>query len=530
MQFFMAMLPIIVLFLLIVVFRRSVVTSVAGALALLLGVALWWGIDGLHVGVASLRGAFVALEIIAVIVSALIIIETIRRQGLLEPIQSLLVKITGDYRVQVVLVAVALMSFLEGVAGFGAPIIITVPILMALGIKPLHAVVLALAGNTLPVAFGSIGLPITYSIGGVLETLTTDHAAITSGVITLVAGLNIGFSILLVLLISGLAVILRRGKLRQIWEFIPFAVVGGLAVSVPAFLVAVTLGPELPSIIGGLVGMIIIGLLAHYRILLPHSAKIAQRQEVNQGNLPIKHALVRALAPYILLITVLLLLRLPFLGIGEHIQDITIGTDALFGTSIAYSFAPLYATPVILLICALITLMFSWKRIGQPRKLLGDVARRVRRPALALLLILIFVQIFIYSDVSTVGLSMPTVIATVLSDWTGMLWPFFAPFVGAFGAFLAGSTTVSNLIFVGLQYDVAETLGLSAIILVSLQMLGATLGNMMALHNIVAALTVAGLDEKRAYEPLRINVWILLVLLSVAGLVGLLLVAVNSAG
>ena len=531
MEFFIALLPILVLIVLIVGFKQSVVMSAGVALTTLVLAGFWWGMQIDTMAAASLRGLFIATEIILIVFSALLIVEVIKRQGLFRPIQKLFSQISPDYRIQAIIIAFALVYFIEGAAGFGTPAIVVVPVLMALGFKPVHAVALALIGDTIPVSFGAVGLPITFGVDSVIQGLTADASVVTDQVIKTVAYLNVLFSTLLAVVIAGVAVFLRKDTFANFLAVVPFAIVSGVIVSSIALITALFVGPELPSILGGLIGLFIVSFLAKHSLFapkkvlaLPHEdsaiglQKEAPPQEMSSGR-----ALWRSLYPYVLLISLLILTRVPFFRVGEALQAIALSTSQLLGADITYTIAPLYSAASLLLLSALLTLFLARSRIDSTLDSIKTVLRRTARPYAALFLVLAFVQIFIFSEVAGSNSAMPVVIAEVISSSAGMFWPFVVPFVGALGSFLAGSATVSNLIFSGFQYDIALALDLSPSLLLSLQTIGASSGNMIALHNIVAALAIAGISEKQSHRVIRSNIVPLLILLTTAGLLGLLL-------
>lgn len=528
MYFWLAIAPILVLIISIAGFKKSVIFSAALALMSVLFTSWLWGTDLPSVLGASVRGFFVASEIILIVFSALIIVEVIKRQGLFEPIKDMIARISSDYRAQAIIICFALVYFIEGVAGFGTPAIVAVPLLMTLGFKPLHAVALSLIGDTIPVSFGAIGLPITFGVGSVLESITPQSGEITAQVITQVAWLNVVASVLLALLIVAVAVILNKGRIKHIAEYVPFAIVSGLVVSGFALLTALFIGPELPSVIGGVFGVFVIGLLARHNFLLPPpsaemslSAPASTRDNTSASSKNSSGSTVgvlwRALYPYLLLIGLLVITRLPYFSIGEYFRKVALRSDSLLGSTVQYSYEPFYAAASILFLVAMLSIFFSRKYIANRKELFGHVAQKVKRPYLALILVLVFVQIFIFSSEGIQGISMPAVIAASISDLTGNLWPFFAPFIGALGSFLSGSATVSNLIFSGLSYDIAVSSNLSAVHLLSVQTIGASVGNMIALHNIVAALAIAGLSESQAHEVIKANALPALILLICIG-------------
>lgn len=526
MDFLLALTPIIVLLVFILVFRKSVIFSATATLLTALAISLYRGVEAVTISAAALRGAFVATEIILIIFGALVMLYAVRSRGLLDQIKILFTNLTNDYRVHVLLVSFGIIYFFEGVAGFGTPAIVAVPLFIALGFKPLWAVALALVADTIPVSFGAIGLPISFGIGSVIEPLTNNATEITNSVAVIVAIINIVLSTLLAYVLVAIAVRQRGGSIHHFTEFIPFATLSALAVSLPAVGAALLFGPELPSVIGGLFGVVIISLLAHHRIGLPKDAadQHITTKELRAEDRRIARAdrkLLKSLSPYGLLVTLLVITRIPYIPIGEWLRSISIGTPSLLDSTVPYTIAPFYSAAFILLICAVFTLAISFRHV-HPKVVILDALKSISRPYAALLLVLMFVQIFIYSA-PLGGDSMPVIIAQTISGISGNFWPLIAPFIGALGAFISGSATVSNVIFSGLQYDIAASSGLHIASMLSLQTIGASLGNMIALHNIIAALTIAGVSEHYSHHIVRNNLPPLAILVSTVGVIGLII-------
>jgi len=527
MLFVVALLPILVLISFVLVLKRSVVFSATAALITAVIAAIYWGVSTQVLFAASARGLFVATEIILIIIGALIMVKAVQSRGLFKQLEILITSLSSDYRVQTMMVSFGVVYFIEGVAGFGTPAIVAVPLFMALGFRAVSAVTLTLIADSIPVSFGAIGLPITFGVGSVVDTIATDPQSVTSQVVFVTAAINVFMSVLLALLLTATVIRLKNGKIKAFIEFVPFAVISGLAVGIPSFIIAISFGPELPSVVGGLVGLFIIGLLAHHNIGIPKDAAQVEldNKELKIENRQILHAdkaIYKSLSPYVLLIVLLVLSRLPYLPIGDWLRSVRFGSDSLLGSQITYFIAPLYSTAAILLICAAFTVAVSWRHMESPKNTIIGVLKSVLRPFAALLLVLVFVQIFIYSGTDLRD-SMPLLLAQNISSFSGSYWPFVAPFIGALGAFISGSATVSNLIFSGLQYDIAVAAGLPAYIMLSIQTVGASIGNMIALHNIVAALTIAGVTEHYSHRIIKNNLTPAAVLLVAAGSIGLLL-------
>jgi lactate permease len=145
-------------------------------------------------------------------------------------------------------------------------------------------------------------------------------------------------------------------------------------------------------------------------------------------------------------------------------------------------------------VAAVATVFIHGMRGSQFRAAVTDSTRTLLGAGFVLVFTVPMVRIYINSDVNALGIpSMPIAMADWVSVNVGAIWPFFAPFIGALGAFIAGSNTVSNLMFALFQHGVATALGMSAAFIVALQAVGAAAGNMVAIHNVVAASATVGL-------------------------------------
>ena len=186
--------------------------------------------------------------------------------------------------------------------------------------------------------------------------------------------------------------------------------------------------------------------------------------------------------------------RLPQFPIGDWLRQFVIGWDGILGTQISAVSTPLYLPAAILSLVAVLTVGLHRMRVEQFGTALGESTKTLLGAGFVLIFTVPMVRIYINSDVNDLGLqSMPIAMADWVSMNVGAIWPFFAPFIGALGAFIAGSNTVSNLMFTLFQHGVATALGISAAMVVALQAVGAAAGNMIAIHNVVAASATVGL-------------------------------------
>jgi lactate permease len=231
---------------------------------------------------------------------------------------------------------------------------------------------------------------------------------------------------------------------------------------------------------------------------------------------------VRALVPYLCLVALLVVTRMPLFGLDDWFADQAVELVGLAGSDVDYRIAPLVSPAIALAVVAAVSVLGLGADLADGRRaLVTDVFRRTVAPAMALVPVLVFVQIFVNSTPDAGdSATMPAVIAERLGDVVGGTWPLVGPAVGALGSFVSGSATVSNLVFTGLVHDVAIASDLDVAETVALQMNGAAMGNMVALHNVIAALTVAGLGHDRTRDVLRHTAVPMAALVVIFGVVG----------
>jgi lactate permease len=205
-------------------------------------------------------------------------------------------------------------------------------------------------------------------------------------------------------------------------------------------------------------------------------------------------SLRRAWTPYVLLAALLLASRIDRFPLKGWLQAQTIEWRGILGTEVGVSVAPLYLPGTFFVAVALLTLLLHRMRAAEALAALKATAGTLAASAAALGTAVPMVRIFIHSDGNAAGLpGMPMLLAAAAADLAGPAWPLAAPFVGAFGAFLAGSATFSNMMFASFQLGAAERTGLVPEVVLAAQMLGANAGNMISVLNVVAAAAVVGL-------------------------------------
>lgn len=502
-----ALTPLFAVLGLLVILRTPAARAMPLSLAITAGVSIAvWKVPIRQVLAASVEGVVIAASILWIVFGAILLLKILTVGGAMEAIRGGFIRITPDPRAQLILIAWLFGAFLEGAAGFGTPATITAPLLVALGFKPMAAVVLALIADSSPVSFGAIGTPVVVGLGQGLQMggdLPPAAAALGNGAMpaflqetavqAITIDLLVGTSIPLIML----AVFTRffepgrswRDGLRA-WRFALFA---GLAFTLPALGVAVLLGPEFPSLIGALVGLAIIVPVARKGLMLPggviHCSEGDRAIVATRGM-----ALARAWTPYLLLGGLLVATRFDFLPLKEWLQSVAISWTGILGTGIGVSVAPFYLPGAMFVAVVLITIPLHRMSARQATVSLREARISLVGSALALGAAVPMVRIFIHSGVNDAGLaSMPMELAAVAADIAGPAWPLFAPLVGALGSFLSGSATFSNMMFALLQHGAASRAEVPETVVLAAQMLGANAGNMVSVLNVVAAASVVGL-------------------------------------
>ena len=548
MEVILASLPLIIIFFLIVVLRWSVIKAASLALfALLIIVVFVWQMPSEWILVSSLKGFLISIEIIIIILGAIFFLNILRKTGLEKKFQKIIQEISADRRIQALIIGWAFVHLIEGSAGFGAPALLAASLLFIVGFPPLAAAVIALIGNAVPPIFGALGIPVIFGFGkgltspAIINYLNEQGMSLTQflnqEVTPLIASFNLvsGFFICLAIII---VLIFSWGnkknrRFRYVLEFIPYLTLASFLVTIPAWLMAYFFGPELPSIVGGLVGLILLLIITKKGWLVPKNQwdfdKITlrakpQTEEYSEGRGINNKKIWQIFSPYFLLVLILFLSRADFLPFENWLKNFgSFSLPPILGVTIDYSFSPFYSIGFLLIFTGLLISAILRLKFFQIKNILKDSLFKVKTPFLTLIVILIFVKLFIYSGENLAGyLSMPLILTLSLVNLTQSFWPIFAPLVGIFGAFLTGSATVSNILFANIQANAALLLQIDPKLILSLQGIGGSLGNMIAIHNIIAVLAVMGLIGKEAIL-IRRNLLPVLTIGLLLGIIGFIL-------
>ncbi len=511
--------------------------------------ALVWKVAWFQIAAATLNGIVIALSLIYIIFGAILLLNTLHESGGLQAIRRGFTTVTADCRIQVIIVAWLFGSFIEGAAGFGTPAAVAVPLLLGLGFPAMAAVVAGMIIQSTPVSFGAAGTPILVGVSnGLRESPPVAEYVVAQGFagwpeflahIGVKVALLHGLAGTLVPLIVVVFMTTFFGPNRSVREGLAvwkFAIFAAFAMTVPYMLVAVFFGPEFPTIVGGLTGLAIVVTAARYGFLMPDATqpwtfgdRSTWKKEWN-GTLDVNLgdgdrptiSLRRAWFPYVLVGFLLFISRFKALPLSGWMKAWIIEIPNILGTDITAKVEPLYLPGTIFIAVSLIT----WYVHKIDRKVYVKAWRNSLKTTAAASIALIFtvpmVQVFIHSGGGALGQeAMPLVLAAGVANIAGASWPLFAPFIGGLGAFIAGSNTISNMMFSLFQFDVGERIGANPSLIVALQAVGGAAGNMICVHNVVAASAVAGLFGKEG-AVIRITFWPFFYYALVTGLVGLL--------
>lgn len=512
-----------------------------------------WDMTFNRVLASSLQGLVLTGAILWIIFGAILLLNTLKHSGAIKAIRGGFANISPDRRVQVVIVAWLFGCFIEGASGFGTPAAVAAPLLVALGFPAMGAVMLGMMVQSTPVSFGAVGTPIVVGVQGGLDKaglsakLTangsdweTFYRLITSEVAITHALIGIAMPMLMCIMLTRFFG--RNKSWTEGLAIAPFALFAGLCFVIPYAAAGIFLGPEFPSMIGALVGLVIVVPAAKAGFLLPKKTwDFAEAKDwpvewmgsiqIKLDELSSKAPMSVGLAwlPYLLLAGLLVLSRANADVKAFFLKNLVLGWSNILGEKgLSGSIEFLYLPGGIMVIVVLATFFLQRMKFSELKAAVGESSRTLLGAGFVLIFTIPMVRILINSGVNLSGLpSMPRAMAELVANSVGHVFPFFAPSVGALGAFIAGSNTVSNLMMAQFQFDTAQLIGVSGAMLVAAQAVGAAAGNMIAIHNVVAASATVGLLGREG-QVLRMTILPTIYYLIMAGL--LTLIAIHVVG
>ncbi|ENM5934831.1 L-lactate permease [Vibrio mimicus] len=537
--------PIVVAAILLVGLNWPAKKAMPVAFALTVVIALmFWDMSANRVIASVLQGLGITVSVLWIVFGAIFLLNTLKHTGAITTIRNGFTNISPDRRVQAIIIAWCFGSFIEGASGFGTPAAIAAPLLVAIGFPALAAVLMGMMIQSTPVSFGAVGTPIIVGVNKGLDTHNITEALIANGsswdvylqqITTSVALIHASVGTLMPVL---MAMMLTRffGKNRS-WteglDILPFAIFAGLSFTIPYALTGVFLGPEFPSLMGGLVGLAIVVTAAKKGFLVPKTkwdfrpenewpAEWLGSLKMDLDEVKAKPmSLALAWAPYVLLAVILVASR-----VSPDFKALLLSVKVAFSnilgeTGISASIEPLYLPGGILVFVALIAVLAQTRSLAPMGKAFGESTKTLIGAGFVLVFTIPMVRIFINSGVNGADLaSMPVTTANFAAGLVGEAFPMLSATVGALGAFIAGSNTVSNMMFSQFQFEVAQTLTISSVVIIALQAVGAAAGNMIAIHNVVAASATVGLLGREG-ATLRKTVLPTIYYLVLTGIIGM---------
>ncbi|MCZ6626525.1 MAG: L-lactate permease [Deltaproteobacteria bacterium] len=520
----LSLLPIAAVALFLVILRWPASKAMPISYIVAVGLALFvWKISMAQAAAASIRGLVVAATLLYIIFGAILLLNTLQESGAMRTIRQGFTDITPDRRIQVIIIAWLFGSFIEGSSGFGTPAAVAVPLMVGLGFPGMAAVVAGMIIQSTPVSFGAMGTPILVGVNTGLSTdasiaafaqqLGYDWPQFLAMIGLKVAVLHaIAGTLIPLFVVAFMTRFFGKNKSfaegLQVWKFALFA---AFSMTTPYLIVAYLLGPEFPAILGGLIGLAVVITAAKKGLLMPSEKEywnFDSRENWDPewtGSIEIKDvthrsggmSMMKAWSPYVLVALFLVFTRLRVLPFSDLLRSWTITIPNILGTDITATAQPLYLPGTIFLAVCFITIFLHQMDFSAFKRASWNSAKAMVGASAALVFTVPMVQVFINSGGGAAGYdNMPIALAEGVAALVGSAWPIFAPFIGGFGAAVAGSNTVSNMMFSLFQFGVGQRIGVDPTWIVALQAVGGAAGNIICVHNVVAASAVVGLLGK----------------------------------
>lgn len=504
-----ALIPIVFFFLALAVFRLKghIAGTITLALSLLVAMFAFEMPASMAFAAAGYGFAYGLWPIAWIIVSAVFLYKLTVKSGQFEVIRSSVLSITDDQRLQVLLIGFSFGAFLEGAAGFGAPVAITAALLVGLGFNPLYAAGLCLIANTAPVAFGALGIPIIVA-GQVTGIDAFDIGAMTGRQLPI---LSVIVPFWLVAMMDG-----WRG-IKETW---PAALVAGVSFAITQYFTSNFIGPELPDITSALVSLVC--LACFLKVWSPRREADAVNADgsIARGGFsgartttpsPYSFAqILKAWSPFLILTLLVTIWTLkPFKALfaaGGAMYSTVFNFAIPYLDQLVVKVAPIVAEPTTMaavfkldpisstgtsiFLSALISMLVLKIDLRTGLTTLKDTFIELKWPILSIGMVLAFAFVTNYSGMSST-------LALVLAG-TGALFPFFSPFLGWLGVFLTGSDTSSNALFSSLQATTAQQIGVDQTLLVAANTSGGVTGKMISPQSIAVACAATGMVGKES--------------------------------
>lgn len=486
--------------------RHSVPSHIALPSTALLVAAIQYGYFEADVRLMlanSVAGILSVLTPISIVAGAILLNRVLFYSGAEAVLSRWLKSVSQNKVAQLMIIGWAFAFMIEGASGFGTPAAIAAPILIGLGFPILPVAILTLTMNSIPVSFGAVGTPIWFGLSGLSLTTSSLHeVAQHTALLNMLAAF--------VVPIMALRFVVSWQDIRSNLVFILLSI---LSCTVPYVLVA-QWNLEFPALVGGAVGVMLSVILATRGVGLATSTT-----DQNSDAVLDSREVVKALSPFMFLIAILLLTRLPSVGLKQWLnstmpigqwssyigefevsRSLVLGLQNILGTDISWQYKSLYVPALIPFVLVVFVCVPLFRMSLQQVKLaIKDTGSRLRLPCVSLIGALVMVNLMMQGEAS----SPMFLIAQGFSQVLGESWAYTAALLGALGSFFSGSATVSNLTFGAIQLDIAQSVGLPVGLILALQSAGAAMGNMVCINNIIAVSTIVGISNKEGVIIMR---------------------------
>jgi len=492
-----AVIPVVFIFVALIRKMKGYLASALTFLIALIIVLVFYRMPASLALFSALQGALYGLfPICWIILAPVFLFNLTVRSGQFAIIRDFMATITPDRRIQALLIAFSFGAFLEGSAGFGAPVAISAAMLIGLGFEPLYAAGLCLIANTAPVAFGSIGIPI------VMASRMTDIPELA---ISQMIGRTLP---LLSLLLPFYLVSIMTGFRRAV-EVLPAILVSGVSFAVVQWFTANYMGAMLPDVLAGIASILsVLILLKFWKPAtvwrFPTEAESTAAPAHNSADVQTRYSAgetLRAWSPFIIMTLFIVTWGLdPVKATLNHMALFKfelplIHTSIYTPTGLLLAVKPyelnlLSAPGSAVLFAALLSIpimRLTWK---EGLEVFASTLRQLRYAIMTIASIVAFAFVANYSGMSlTLGLALAG---------TGTLFPFFSPVLGWIGVFITGSDTSSNAMFCKLQATTAEAIGVDPLVTVAANASGGVTGKMISPSSIATAAGAVGLVGKES--------------------------------
>lgn len=488
---------------------------------------IFWKMEFLQVVAYSLAGVLNSIDVLITIFGAVIVMNTLKRSGGMATINNGFSSVSKDARVQAIIVGWMFVSFIEGAAGFGTPAALAAPLLVSLGFPPVAAAVVALICDSTAVSFGAIGTPVAQSIACLGKDVATEAYNASLSMWTAIPHAIAGVFVPLLAVAVMCKLFGKERSFKPALQIAPFAIFAGLCFTVPYTVISCLIGYEFPSILGALIGLPITVIAAKKGFLVPKEEwHFPDREEWDESwtatgtisaSKPSNMSLLKAWIPYILISVLLIVTRIPALGIKDVLNGngfapnvFKISFPELFGVeNTAYTLKWAWLPGIAFVLVAVATIFIHGMKKEEVKDAWVDTFKQISGAAIAVVFGLALVQILRYSGSNDVGddsmKSMIFYMAEALSKVGKSLYVIIAPIIGILGSFVSGSNTVSDTLFTNLQFQAAQNLNLDTIMIVALQIIGGAIGNMVCVNNTVAVCATVATNGREG-KIIRTNI------------------------